>query len=659
MSRAISSIKLSFRTVVAGLAEPRFYAALLLGLLIWVIAYQNKRDYSIKIADLAYHPYISGFNDPETPPTEPAVSYRWSKGSPQIFLPGIGNQPVELSITTRGARPGGSPPELTLNVRGQTFKLQTQAGEHTDTFFIDRGNSWEGDFRLDISVPTFTPPNDPRELGVIIKDVTVKPADYGLRPVVIPPVGTLLLLLSGLIGGYLFGLITTRRRSIGLLLVLALVGVTAAEIVAVRPELGFHAGQLPTLWAWGLVLALAGRALLDAVLRPAGRWFGFVAAAGSAAFALAFMVRFGGLTYAQFLTSDIFLHIHNVTYSVLNGVLVFTEPVPDGTQVPYPPAYYMIIAVLTWFTGSSDDTVGMLLKWTSSLLDASACIALAWSGWRLRPGPLGGLAALAYLCSPAAFDLFSAGNYTNLFGQSVLNITLLGGLVFLSRRTPQSPTVPFAFLLVGFGLTMLGHYGMMLGTLAILGFFSAWTVAATVRKSRTKEAWWLLGAGGLALVGSFALYYRNLLDEIWNQWSGLFGRLTGGSGVQTGDQPARPGFVQSLQKLPGKLFGLVGPLMLVLGAVGAAHFRMRAQAGALLGSWLLAAGLFALLDQVVGDSVRWYYLAAVPVTLLAARILSLLLARGLWARRLILLSLATMSYYMLALWIDLIFTRYH
>ena len=53
--------------------------------------------------------------------------------------------------------------------------------------------------------------------------------------------------------------------------------------------------------------------------------------------------------------------------------------------------------------------------------------------------------------------------------------------------------------------------------------------------------------------------------------------------------------------------------------------RLSAAARALLVSWLLAAALFALLDQVVGDSVRWYYLGAVPASLLAGGFLFFLI----------------------------------
>jgi hypothetical protein len=694
LKAALESLAAGLRAVGRGLREPRFYIALVLGVLLWALAYQSKPTYVVQIADLAYHPYISNFNDIETATDASHFKYRWSKADPEVFLPGIGNQPVQLSITTIGSRPGGPPPEITLTVRGQTFKLQTQPQEHTDTFTVERGDMWDGDFDLKMSVPPFSPQGDPRQLGVIIKHVEVKPADSALLPVVVPPPGTVGQLLVGMIGIYLIGLVTTRRTPFALILLAASGLLATALILSARTDLAFLAGQLPSLCAWGVLFALLGRAVLDQLMSSEYRvpsaesgvkalgtrylvlGTHFVAAAGSASFVLAFMVRFGGLTSAQFLTSDLFLHIHN-TEAVMRGTWLFSEPVPDGTLVPYPPAHYALVAALSGLMGSSEETLGLLLKWTASVLDASTCLALAWAGWRLIPGALGGFAALAYAFSPAAFDLFSAGNYTNIFAQSVLNLTLLGGLVFLDDRRWAIGPEPakdgrkrdgtvvhrlssIVLLTAGFALTMLGHYGMMLGTLGILAFFVVWTLYSALRGRPTGRAKWLLASAGAALAGSFAIYYWHFLGEIWNQWTGVLAKLTGNSTSQRGPAAAQTGVLQSLPKLPGKVFDLMGGLLVIVGAFGAGlAWHISAPARALLASWVLAAIVFALLDQVVGDSVRWYYLGAAPLGLLAGRFMGSLSGRHSWARALVILVLCAMALYMLDFWVNLIYTRYH
>jgi hypothetical protein len=624
----------------------------LISLVLWGLAYQVKQPYLVDVADMAYHPYISGFNDIETRPDDPSDRYRWSTGSPSIFVPGVGNEPVVVTLTTIGARPVGTPPAIEIAARGQRFTVQTTADQRTDSFLLERGDPLDGDIRLNMSVPPFTPLGDPRELGVIIRRAEIVPASYGLRPFVVPSVPALAGLLAGVVGLYALLIVTVRRHRPSLAAASAASLLAAAGILYARPDTAFLAGQLPSLGLWTLALGWLGRAALNSALGH-DRHAGIAAAAGSLAFGLAFAVRFGGLTYAQFLTSDLVLHVHNVQ-SVLQGELVFTEPLPNGTVVPYPPAYYMLISVLSFVFGQSEAALGLLLKWTASVLDASACLALAWAGARVWSARAGALAALAYAASPAAFDLFSAGNYTNIFAQSVLNLTLLFGVVYLGTRTELPVGAP-VWLTLGFGLTMLGHYGMMLGALAILAPFLLWALAAQFQGRCPPRVWTILVAGGVGLLGSIALYYWQLTDLIVNQWGGVFTRLAGGDTAGA----ARPGLGESLAKLPGKIRDLLGWPTVITGLAGLAGVRGgRSGAVALIGAWLVAALVFAVLDQLMGDAVRWYYMAAVPLALPAGLFLSGLTRRWAAGRALALLMLAAMSWQAITFWIDLIFTRY-
>jgi hypothetical protein len=660
---SLNTVAESLRALGRGLREPRFYMALIVTLIVWVAAYQYKRDYTVEVADLRSTPYLSGFNDIEKNTTDPSLSYRWSKGSAEVDFPGIGNQPVQVTISTIGSRPDGEPPAVMFTARGEQFTLQTQAAEHSDTFFVDRGaQPLDGDLDIHFSVPAFTPPGDARELGVIIRRVVVQPADYGLRPPVFPPVGTLGLLTVGLVGLYALFLLLSRRRPWALGVVWAGALLATLGILFARPDLALLADELPVVLAWAIGLGLAAQACMALLLRrDSEARYSVPLALALLAFAFAFMLRFGGLIYPQFLTSDLLLHVHNVQ-DVLGGNLVFTEPLPDGRAVPYPPAYYLLVSALSIFTGDSDAGLGLALKWSASVLDAVACLGLFWAGSRIWGRWVGALAALAYLAVPGVFDLFSAGNYTNLFGQSVLNVTLLGGLVYLAGRRGLGRAAPL-LLALGFSLTMLGHYGMMLGTLGILGIFVLWTLITTLRKSGDPtRAWTLLGAGGAALLGSFALYYWRFLENIAGQFGDFFGKLGGApsSPVTATGNTVKSSFGESVLKLPGKTGQLLGGLTAITGLAGAALLpRTTTAMRALLLSWLAATAVFALLDRAVGDSVRWYYLGAVPVALLAGRFLSLLVARRGPARWITGLLVAAMLLQMLTYWVGLIYTRYH
>ena len=654
MSTLLAGLGESARALARAFAGPGIYILVLVSLAAWALAYQVKQPYVVDVANMAYHPYIAGFHAVEVRPGDPADRYRWSTGSPRILIPGTGNQPVVVTLTTIGARPAGTPPAIEIEARGQRFNVQTSAEQRTDSFVVERGDPLDGDLRLRMSVPAFTPDGDPRELGVIIRRVEVVPADYGLRPVVVPSLATLGGLLAGIVGLFALFVVTTLRQRLALTVAAVAAALGALGIVFARPDTAFLAGQLPSLALWTFAFGWLGRAVLLAWPGESRR-AGLAAAAGSLAFALAFALRFGGLTYAQFLTSDLMLHVNN-TLGVLGGDWVFTEPVPDGTPVPYPPAYYLIVGALSWVFGQSTEALGLLLKWTASSLDASACLALAWAGARVWSARAGAWAAAAYAASPAAFDLFSAGNYTNIFAQGVLNLTLLLGVAYLGSTAGPRSAAPF-WLTLGFGLTMLGHYGMMLGALAIVAFFFLWALAEYSRKRVHARAWTLLGSAGLALGGSIALYYWRLADLILDQWGGVLSRLTGG---QAAAQQPRPGFIESLWRLPRQTGALVGWLSVITGLSGLAiGGRASGAARALIGSALAAALVFAALDQLVGDAVRWYYMAAVPLALPAGMFLSRLARGRTIGVMLALLAAAAMSWYALTFWIDLIFTRYH
>jgi hypothetical protein len=650
-----SSLRDGLLALLRSFTRPGIYGVAVLALAVWALAYQVKQPYVVDVANMAYHPYISGFNDIEALPGDPSDRYRWSTGSPSIFIPGVGNQPVVVTLTTVGARPEGTPPAIEIGARGQQFTIQTAAEERNDTFLLERGDPLDSDILLSMDVPVFTPDNDPRELGVIIRRVEVVPADFGLRPLVVASVGVLVGLLAGVAGLFALVIVTTRRSRPALVTAGIAAALAAAGIAFARPDTAFLAGQLPSLGLWTLALGWLGRGALDMSLAPV-RHRDLVAGAGSLAFALAFAIRFGGLTNAQFLTSDLMLHVNN-TLGVLQGDLVFTEPVPDGTPVPYPPAYYLLVGGLSLAFGQSAEVLGLILKWTASALDASVCLALAWACTFVWSARTGAWAAATYAASAAAFDLFSAGNYTNIFAQSILNLSLLFGVAYLGSGEWAALRWAPAWLTIGFGLTMLGHYGMMLGALAIVTLFLLWALAAQLRGRCPPRVWTVIGAAVVALGASFALYYWRLTDLIIDQWGGVVTRLVGG---QAAPQTPRPSLTHALGRLPGKIGELVGWPAVVAGLAGLTSSRaLKGGATALVGAWLAAALLFAVLDQVVGDAVRWYYMAAVPLALPAGLFLAQLANRRGSGRGLALLVLAAMSWHMITFWINLIFTRYH
>ena len=228
----------------------------------------------------------------------------------------------------------------------------------------------------------------------------------------------------------------------------------------------------------------------------------------------------------------------------------------------------------------------------------------------------------------------------------------------LAGRRKEGNALATLLLGAGFTLTMLGHYGMMLAVLAIVGLFAAWVII--MGRSDGARPRLLLAAFGGALGTSFALYYWRFLTEMWNQWSGTLQRAISRGAVAP--QPASPVAQEEAlyARLTRRLARLVG-LPSLFGAIAGLALPARHRAvAALIGAWLAAAAIFFALDQTLGDAIRWHYLAAAPVALMAGVFASGLTRRGNTARALVALALAVVLWHLLQIWVgDLIFTRYH
>jgi hypothetical protein len=166
----------------------------------------------------------------------------------------------------------------------------------------------------------------------------------------------------------------------------------------------------------------------------------------------------------------------------------------------------------------------------------------------------------------------------------------------------------------------------------------------------------LAGFGG-ALLASFALYYRYFVNEIWAQWSGIFRRFSEGASGGIAATAASEGFLERSARRISQLIGF----QTLLPALAGAFLPVRqAPVRVLLNAWLLAAAFFFLVDQALGDAVRWYFLAAAPISLLAGRYLGEIAGRNRTGIALTALLVTAALWHLLQIWVgDLIFTRYH
>jgi hypothetical protein len=641
--------------LVRAVRDPLLYAGLGVALVLWALAWQTKSVYTLDVGGLTDNAFVHGFNDKEPDrkvQPNPPFTYRWSQAVSEITWPGLGAVPLTVTLRMGGSRPSGPAPAITVRVRGQAFPVALTNDLRDYPFAVPRGDPSAGDLTVRIEAPPFHPPGDPRELGVLVESATVTPQGLGApRPGTVPPPADLARWAAclALIWLTAFRLAGDRRIALALLGLGALF--VAWGAVAERPNLGLLAPEAPVLLLWAYPLALLARLAAGAVLRlvaraagaprPALPWAGGPAAAAAGALVAGFLLRVGGMVYPQFISSDITLHVHNIE-KVLRGVLVWTGALPNEAPQPYPPLPYLALAP---FAAIVPD-LSLLLRAGVGLLDAACALPLLYLGARLGGAWAGAGAAWVYALLPAPFALFSAGVYANLFGAVVFTATLaVWGETLLARRV--GPRL-WAALAAGFFLTALSHYGMLIAAVGVCALCCAlaWLGGpATLRRRATGGALALLAAGALA----FAVYY-------W-RFTGIL--LAPAAGVSATGPPggSLAAWLDVLRRRLGPDLG--APALL---AAGAGWLSLAPHARGLIYLTLAAVGaalVFAALSLVAGENIRYALLLAPFVAIGAGLFLAGLAARGRAGLLGAALLGAVLLWRLLAIWLPLIFTRYH
>jgi hypothetical protein len=653
------------------------YALLLGSLALWSAAWQVKPGFTLDIGgpeDDAFVSYAhtgalngpSSFFAKEHNADTPPLTYRWSRDHSRIVIPGWGNSPANVTVRLAGARPtetGLPPPVVTLTVGSQVFPLPTMPDLQDYTVFVERGDPLADDLVLTLDSPTFQPPGDPRNLGVLVARVTVAPAGEGLRPWTLPPPGHLALWGAALALLYaaLFRLLGTATGAA----LLAAGGslLLAWGIAAARPAVGLLAAEAPVLLLWAYPLLILGIPLARR-LRPttsliAHRWI-------AAAFTAGFVLRFGGMVYPQFLSSDLTFHMHNLVKIQL-GIWSFSSALPNGIEVPYPPAAYLVLAPLA---GLVPD-LSLVLRWGVSLLDAATVFPLVYIVGRIAaqtpphsalraPYPAIG-AAWAGALLPAAFFYFSEGTYSNLFAQATFAFTLAPWVAVLVGRGPgqagRTRGVPaWLLLLAGFTLTFLGHYGMLIAALGIVGLSVLLPLILGPGVARRRAGWVLAALAG-ATVLAFVLYYVHWLPQMRAQVEGVLSGGSGRAGLDLGALVGRTG--RRLSEQWGGALALGGAAGLGALLVGLRRGAARRLVVAWIGAALVAGAIFAALDQTVGDSIRYPLLLAPWIALGAGTFWGLLARRGAAGPLFVAVLGLTAAWHLLTTWVNLVLTHYH
>lgn len=525
----------------AGLRDPFFYGLLLFALLLAGLAFQEKRPFRL---DVGSQPpdrvYLEGVHDVEH---AGEMSFRWSRAETFLRIPGLGQTAYRLDLRMAAPRFGGPAPRLRLE-SGSLVLVDTAVVPDMAIYSVLLPSEAlpGGNVDLLLRSDTFTPAGDPRQLGVVLERLEVRPA--GTAPVVPSPE---VLLWTALSAG--LAVLLARRLGwgrwaalgAGAALALLLAGLLAWARPFWTPGLPFLPLGLAAAWAavvlfQGSVHRLFVRGGAEVGTRTERLLWTVVA--------FFLTVRLLGVLHPALETWDLCFHYHRLE-SVLRGEPFFTIVSGEwrGLETLYLPSLYLLQAPFWVLFG------GRLvpLKIAEVLLDTSAALGAAYIARRLLGrGVVAPLVALLYLTMPYSYLIFSWGIVSNAWGQWLI-VALLVLLVSPAGRLQRWGTWLGAALLLT--LTVLSHPGTVLLAGALLaGLLATALLSPLPALPRPAVLRWVL-AGLAAVVLAVALYYAHFAGTMWNSLQ----QMAQGANLE---QPAHGGILVRGQVIDADL-GLV------------------------------------------------------------------------------------------------------
>ncbi|HEX6293230.1 MAG TPA: glycosyltransferase family 87 protein [Herpetosiphonaceae bacterium] len=191
-------------------------------------------------------------------------TYRWSTGASTIALPQAGRPPSAL-LELRLWVPDEQPPvPLTLTANSQPLVTTPIHGRRTLALLVPGAAISSGDPRFGLLSPTWSPPNDPRPLGVGVARVVWHELGWTLPPM------RQMLALPGLVLALGLLLLRLGRSPLVTSLSAGMLGVGLALGAALRPlAVAPYTHRLLLMTILGHVALL----LWTGLTRPEGRWW--------------------------------------------------------------------------------------------------------------------------------------------------------------------------------------------------------------------------------------------------------------------------------------------------------------------------------------------------------------------------------------------------
>lgn len=491
------------------------------------------------------YPLIAAFNTAER---DEHGTYRWTQDGSLIRLPALGSRPVlvRLDMVPMSAEVAAQAPSyVDILVGGEPFTTLPTGIDGRYFHMLVPGERLNGGaFAMQFRSETFTPPDDPRSLGVPLGGVRVTSAHppNGFLPIVWPDWRVLLQWLGSLT---LFWVIVLRCTGSQRWAWRLAGGVAFAIIFASLldpPRWG--GGAFPALAAvtlsYGLIVVLRPilprlARLLDIPLTPQTLgWLLLIVA-------VAFGMRAGGRLYPLSMWGDIGFHTNRFIETFgLGDIYLLSRN--RGINFPYPPAGYLVLAPLI-LTSLDIRLVLQLVATLSDPIGAIAVYAIVAQALQKETHQKTGLLAAALYSFTAAGIMLTWWSFdTHIYSQCatliLIAVLIIGNHHQHTRahalNLPRPPNLGawMTLLFLCSSIVFLGHFGFFMNT-SLLGLFLLVVAWIGGQWWQGGNAWarairWPLTITAVsAVIVAWLLFYSNYLWLFKDQWYGIMnGGLT-------------------------------------------------------------------------------------------------------------------------------------
>lgn len=601
-----------------------FYALLALLLLALLLAPQLPLRYVIDVgkeegygSDL---PHLQGFNTAER---DIHGSFRWTRDGATVTLPGLGRRPllVELTFFPVSAQVAAAGPR-TIEVWSGTERLALLPVRPEGArirLAVPARQLPGGTLTLTLRTATFSPPNDPRQIGTPLTAVQITSLPSALP--VAPDWQALSLWLLTVTLSWL-----TLLRALGPMphaprraTVWLGSGSMLVALAAVLDPPRWAAGAMPALVTLALCYALT--LVLRAALPPLAKRTGIALDPRTLAWLILIMVaafglRYGGRLYPRSMHGDIGFHTNRLHETALGQVYLLSRN--RGVDFPYPSGPYLTLAPLTLSGIATPD----LLQVSAAMVEGlGAVLVFALVIWATTPAsvPPTVTARRTALLAAAIYVFTAAGFMTTWWSFSTHIYTQFTTLVLITTLmyTAWQATIRrwhvalIGVLLVGI---FLGHFGFFINTVLLIGVLLVLLRVAVWRRSvwGQRLGWPLLLAGAGAVLAALVLFYSAYLPLFIAQAQAV---ASGGMTGLTQRAPVERSYLWRTLWYSGLIthFGFF-PLLLTLPGMLTLLRRGRSAQIllALMTSSLLVSAPFAILPFITlsTQSTRWLMFSA-------------------------------------------------